>query len=176
MKPSDLSRRQRAARLTFSEDALAQVVKGRENRAELLAHMQRSAELLAQSQQLVATSRKLRSQQVGYALHKLANNVGSPGAGMAASGSAERETGRRTWDGRPDAPQCSAWHWIEDGDGLRPVLWHGEDWPDPLSRGVWQDGFASLSPGDLGRAHYHGPLAMPAGIAPSRRSPTDQGS
>ena len=176
MKLFDLSRRQRAARLTFSEDTLAQVVKGRENQAELLTQTQQLAEVLAHSQQLIAASRRLLSQQVGYALHKLTDNVGSLGVGMAAPSSAERETEQRAWDGRPDIPQRSAWHWIEDGDGLRPVLWHGEDWPDPLSRGVWQDGSASLSPGDLGRARYHGPLAMPAGIAPSRRSPTDQGS
>ena len=164
MKPSDFGR-QRTARLTFSETTLAQVVERRERQAELLAH----------SQHLVAASRKLLSQQVGYALHRLADDVGSPAMGMAELGSAERETGQRKWDGRPDAPQHSAWHWIEDGDGLRPVLWRGEDWPDPLSRSVWQDGFASLSPGDLGRACYHGPLAMPARAALSRHNLTDQG-
>lgn len=174
MKPSDFGRR-RTARLTFSENTLAQVVEGRERRAELLARTQQLAKVLAHSQQLVAASRKLLGQQVGYALHKLADDVGCPTMGMAELGSAERETGQRKWDGRPDVPQHSAWHWIEDGDGLRPVLWHGEDWPDPLSRGVWQDGFALLSPGDLGRARYHEPLAMPARVALSRHNLTDQG-
>ena len=174
MRPSDLSRRQRAARLTFSENILARVVEGREKRAELLARTQQLAEVLAHSQQLIDASRKLLSQQVGHALHKSADDVGSPGMGLAELGSAERETRQRKWDGRPDAPQHSAWHWIEDGDGLRPVLWHGEDWPDPLNRGVWQDGFASLSPGDLGRARYHGSLAMPARVALSRHNPKDQ--
>ena len=174
MKSSDLSRR-RVARLTFSEDTLARVVEAREKGAELVARTQKLAEVLARSQQLVAASRKLLSPQIGYALHKLADDIGSPAMGMAELGSAERETRQRKWDGRPDAPQHSAWHWIEDSDGLRPVLWHGEDWPDPLSRGIWQDGFASLSPGDLGRARYYGPLAMPARVAPSHHGPMDQG-
>ena len=176
MRPFELSRRRRTARMAFSETTLAQVVKGREQRAELLTRTQQLAEVLAHSQQLIAASRKLLSQQVGYALHRLTDDVGSLGMGMAAPGSTERETEQRAWDGRPDAPQRSTWHWIEDGDGLRPVLWHGEDWPDPLSRGVWQDGSASLSPGDLGRARYHGPLALPAGVAPPRHNPTDQNS
>ncbi len=175
MKLSDFRQRQRAARLTFSENNLAWVVGAREKGAELLARTQQLAEVLAHSQQLIAASRKLLNPQVGYALHKLADDVGSPAMSMAELGSAERETGQWKWDGRPDAPQHSGWHWIEDGDGLRPVLWRGEDWPDPLGRGVWQDGYASLRPGDLGRARYHGLLAMPARVAPSPRNPTDQG-
>ena len=121
MKPSDFSQRQRARALTFSERTLARVVKEREEHAALLVR----------SRQLIAASRKLLSQQAGDALHKLAGDVVSPGAGMAGPGPAERETRQRKWDGRPDAPERSAWHWIEDGDGRRPVLWHGEDWPTP---------------------------------------------
>ncbi len=164
MKPSDLNRRQSATRLMFSERTLASVVEEREKQAELLAS----------SRQLIAASRKRLSQQAGRAPHTLAGDVGGPSADTAGPGSAERGTGQRSWDGRPDAPERSAWHWIEDGDGLRPVLWHGEDWPTP-SRGVWQDGAALLSRDDLGRAHYHGPLTMPAGSALSSQDPTDQG-
>lgn len=165
MKPSDFDRRQRAARLTFSEGTAAQVVGKHEQYAQLLAR----------SRQLIIASRRLLRQTTGRTPHKSAGDVATSSADVAGPGSAEREGGQRLWDGRPDAPECSAWHWIEDGDGLRPVLWRGEDWPAPSSCGTWQDGFASLSPGDLSRARYHGPLAMPAGAAPSRRGPTDQG-
>ncbi len=165
MKLSDFSRRQHATGLKFSERTLAWVVREREEYAELLAS----------SRQLITASRKLLSQQAGRAPHKLASDVGSLSADMAGPGSVEQETGRRKWDGRPDAPERSAWHWIEDGDGLRPVLWHGEDWPTP-SRGVWQDGVALLSPDDLSRAHYYGPLTRPAGSALSSQDPADQGS
>lgn len=164
MKLRDFSRRQRATQFTFSERTLASVVKEREKQAELLAS----------SRQLIAASRKLLSQQAEDAPRKLAGHVGGVSADMAGTGSAERETGQRKWDGKPDAPECSAWHWIEDGDGLRPVLWHGEDWPTP-SRGVWQDGVALLSPNDLSRAHYHGPLTVPAASTLSSQDPTDQG-
>ena len=69
------------------------------------------------------------------------------------------------WDGRPEAPARSGWHWVEDGDGLRPLLWRGEDWPEAHDRGEWQDGFAVLSPHALAYARYHGPLAMPPTVA-----------
>lgn len=164
MKPSDLNRRQSAARLTFSELTLAWAVEERGKQAELLAS----------SRQLIAASRKRLSQQAGHAPRKLAGDVGGFSADTAGLGSAGRGSGRRRWDGKPDAPECSAWHWIEDGDGLRPVLWHGEDWPTP-GRGVWQDGAALLSPDDLSRARYHGPLTMPAGSALFSQDPTDQG-
>ena len=164
MKPSDLSRRQRATALAFSEHALARVVRTREEHAELLAS----------SRQLIAASRKLLSQQAGNAPRKLAGDASGLSADMARPGSAKRETEQRQWDGRPDAPERSAWHWIEDGDSLRPVLWHGEDWPT-LSRGVWQDGVALLSPGDLSRAHYYGPLTVLAESGLSSQDPTGQG-
>ena len=45
------------------------------------------------------------------------------------------------------------------------LLWRGEDWPEPLDRGEWQDGHAVLGPHDLRRGRYHGPLAMPSGVA-----------
>lgn len=81
-----------------------------------------------------------------------------------------RETGRRRWDGRPEMPERSGWHWVEDGDGPRPLLWRGADWPEPLDRCEWQDGYAVLSPHDLRHGRYHGPLAMPPGVAISFRS------
>lgn len=73
---------------------------------------------------------------------------------------------RRMWDGRPEDPQRSGWHWIEDGDGLRPLLWRGEDWPERQDRGEWQDGFGVLSTRDLSRGRYHGPIATPLGFDP----------
>ena len=72
---------------------------------------------------------------------------------------------RRQWDGRPAEPERSGWHWIEDGDGLRPLLWRGEDWPEQLDRGEWQDGFAVLSPHAVRRGRYYGPLVMPPEVA-----------
>ena len=71
----------------------------------------------------------------------------------------------RTWSGYPDNPEASGWHWIEDADGLRPLLWRGQDWPDKLDRGEWQDGYAVLSARDLSRGRYHGPVAMPPRMA-----------
>lgn len=70
-----------------------------------------------------------------------------------------------TWDGIPDDPEMSAWHWIEDADGLRPLLWRGQDWPDKVDRGEWQDGYAVLSARDLSRGRYHGPVALPPRLA-----------
>lgn len=72
---------------------------------------------------------------------------------------------QQAWDGKPDAPERSGWHWVEDGDGVRPLLWRGEDWPDPLDRGEWQDGAAVLGPRDLRHGRYHGPLVMPPRVA-----------
>ncbi|MFC0409791.1 hypothetical protein [Roseomonas elaeocarpi] len=69
------------------------------------------------------------------------------------------------WNGVPAAPERSGWHWVEDGDGLRPLMWRGEDWPDHESRGEWRDGFAVLSPSDLRLARYYGPVAMPDAVA-----------
>ena len=69
------------------------------------------------------------------------------------------------WDGRPADPERSNWHWVEDADGLRPLLWRGDDWPEPLDRGEWQDGYAVLSVQDLSRGRYHGPVVMPPTLA-----------
>ena len=70
-----------------------------------------------------------------------------------------------TWNGRPDDPERTAWHWVEDADGLRPLLWRGDDWPENVDRDEWQDGFSVLSPRDLRRARYHGPVVVPPRIA-----------
>ncbi|UFN47020.1 hypothetical protein LPC08_13385 [Roseomonas sp. OT10] len=69
------------------------------------------------------------------------------------------------WDGVPDRPDRSGWHWVEDGDGLRPLLWRGGDWADPEDRHAWKDGFALLSPHDLRNARYFGPVEMPRVVA-----------
>lgn len=75
------------------------------------------------------------------------------------------------WDGHPDRPESSGWHWIEDADGLRPLLWRGSDWPERVDRDEWQDGYAVLSARDLSRGHYYGPVAMsPRMAALCRRS------
>ena len=76
----------------------------------------------------------------------------------------------RNWDGRPEQPGRSGWHWVEDGDGVRPMLWRGEDWPVSSDRGEWQDGHAMLGPRDLRHGRYHGPLVMPAGVGELFRS------
>ncbi len=64
------------------------------------------------------------------------------------------------WDGRPDSPEKSGWHWVEDSDGLRPLLWRGDDWPEQAERGEWQDGYAVLRTHDLSRGCYYGPVAL----------------
>ena len=69
------------------------------------------------------------------------------------------------WDGWPSDPDRSGWHWVESADGLRPLLWRGEDWPERLDREEWQDGYAVLSPRDLRRGRYYGPIAMPPQLA-----------
>ncbi len=78
--------------------------------------------------------------------------------------------GRKGWNGRPADPERSNWHWIEDADGLRPLLWRGDDWPEQTDRGEWQDGFAVLSAQDLSRGRYHGPVTMPPRLAALFRS------
>ncbi len=69
------------------------------------------------------------------------------------------------WNGRPEEPEKSGWHWIEDADGLRPLLWRGSDWPDSVDRDEWQDGPAVLSVRDLSRGRYHGPVVLPPSLA-----------
>ncbi|MFC3125586.1 hypothetical protein ACFOD4_10970 [Pseudoroseomonas globiformis] len=69
------------------------------------------------------------------------------------------------WNGLPDEPHRSDWHWIEDGDGLRPLLWRGDDWPEPADRRSWRDGFAMLEPADLRNGRYHGRVMMPPVVA-----------
>jgi len=71
----------------------------------------------------------------------------------------------RIWEGYPDNPEASGWHWIEDADGLRPLLWRGQDWPDEVDRGEWQDGYSVLSVRDLSRGRYHGPVVMSPRLA-----------
>ncbi len=70
-----------------------------------------------------------------------------------------------TWNGTPPAPERSGWHWLEDGDGLRPLLWRGGDWSEPMDRDSWKDGFALLAPRDLRGASYHGPVLMHPDVA-----------
>ncbi len=50
-------------------------------------------------------------------------------------------------------------------NGLRPLLWRGDDWPDSVDRGEWQDGAAVLSARDLSRGRYYGPVIMPPRLA-----------
>ena len=66
----------------------------------------------------------------------------------------------KAWNGRPERAERSGWHWIEDADGVRPLLWRGNDWPERVDRNEWQDGYAVLSARDLSRGFYHGPVAM----------------
>ena len=66
----------------------------------------------------------------------------------------------KIWDGCPEHPEKSGWHWFEDADGLRPLLWRGDDWPDAMGRSEWRDGCAVLSAYDLSHGFYHGPIAM----------------
>ena len=71
----------------------------------------------------------------------------------------------KIWDGCPEHPETSGWHWVEDADGLRPLFWRGDDWPDPMDRSDWQDGCAVLSACDLSRGLYHGPVTMTPQLA-----------
>ena len=76
----------------------------------------------------------------------------------------------KVWDGCPEHPETSGWHWIEDADGLRPLLWRGSDWPERMDQGEWQDGYAVLSARDLSRGSYHGPVAITPRLAALCRS------
>lgn len=69
------------------------------------------------------------------------------------------------WDGVPSQPERSAWHWIEDASGLRPLLWRGDDWPDAVDRREWEDGIVVCTPEDMRDASYFGLVAMPAAVA-----------
>ncbi len=69
------------------------------------------------------------------------------------------------WNGVPSDPECSAWHWVEDASGLRPLLWRGDDWPDAMDRREWEDGVVVCAPEDMQEAAYFGPVAMPPAVA-----------
>jgi hypothetical protein len=69
------------------------------------------------------------------------------------------------WNGLPVRPEISGWHWIEDADGLRPLLWRGDDWPETVDRREWQDGVVICAPADLRGGRYFGPVAMPEAVA-----------
>ena len=69
------------------------------------------------------------------------------------------------WDGIPAAADASGWHWVEDASGLRPLLWRGDDWPEPADRREWEDGVVLCAPEDLRGARYFGPVAMPEAVA-----------
>jgi hypothetical protein len=69
------------------------------------------------------------------------------------------------WDGIPPQPECSAWHWVEDATGLRPLLWRGDDWPDAVDRREWEDGVVVCAPDDMREATYFGPVTMPPAVA-----------
>lgn len=71
----------------------------------------------------------------------------------------------QAWTGWPSRSEESSWHWLEDVDGLRPLLWRGGDWPDAVDRHSWQDGYAVLAPSDLHGARYWGPAHLPPGAA-----------
>jgi hypothetical protein len=68
------------------------------------------------------------------------------------------------WTGIPLRPETSGWHWVEDADGLRPLLWRGDDWPEAVDRREWQDGVVICAPADLRGGRYFGPVAMPEAV------------
>lgn len=70
-----------------------------------------------------------------------------------------------TWNGIPDLPALSGWCWVEDADGLRPLLWRGADWHEAADRGEWQDGAAVLGTRDLTGAAYLGRVPMSGAVA-----------
>ena len=82
---------------------------------------------------------------------------------------------RTAWDGRPSEPDKSGWHWIEDADGLRPLLWRGEDWPDrvrswlPAGVDAWILQREVVDP-----AMHVGTWQRDAGLVPSSRSAREQ--
>ena len=82
---------------------------------------------------------------------------------------AHRDNLGSAWDGWPSLQQESGWHWVEDDEGLRPLLWRGEDWPDAVDRQGWQDGYALLAPSDLYGARYWGPVQLPTGASEQLR-------
>jgi hypothetical protein len=65
----------------------------------------------------------------------------------------------------PAQPEISGWHWVEDADGLRPLLWRGDNWPEAVDRREWQDGVVVCAPADLQSDRYFGPVAMPEAVA-----------
>jgi len=73
------------------------------------------------------------------------------------------------WNGEPEAPERSGWHWVRSGDTSRPLFWRGDDWPEALGRGTWRDGRGTLSRSDLCGSCYCGPIAMPPRVAASFR-------
>lgn len=85
------------------------------------------------------------------------------------------------WNGVPDKPECSGWHWVEDATGLRPLLWRGDDWPEKADCREWQDGTIICSPSDMCGDRYFGPVTMPEVVASRFRAtyiaqPTLRGS
>lgn len=69
------------------------------------------------------------------------------------------------WNGVPAQPERSGWHWVEDASGLRPLLWRGDDWPEPVDRREWEEGVVVCAPEDMRGASYFGPVAMPEAVA-----------
>ncbi|MDB5371710.1 MAG: hypothetical protein JWP04_352 [Belnapia sp.] len=72
---------------------------------------------------------------------------------------------RSLWNGVPNCPERSGWHWVEDATGLRPLLWRGDDWPDAIDRREWEDGIVVCSAEDMRGSDYCGPVVMPEVVA-----------
>jgi hypothetical protein len=72
---------------------------------------------------------------------------------------------RELWDGVPALSEASGWHWVEDASGLRPLLWRGDDWPEPADRREWEEGVVICAPSDLRGARYFGPVDLPESVA-----------
>ena len=72
---------------------------------------------------------------------------------------------RELWDGVPTRSEASGWHWVEDASGLRPLLWRGDDWPEPADRREWEEGVVICAPSDLRGARYFGPVDLPNNVA-----------
>jgi hypothetical protein len=68
------------------------------------------------------------------------------------------------WNGISLRPETSGWHWVEDADGLRPLLWRGDDWPEAVDRREWQGGVVICVPADLRGGRYFDPVAMPEAV------------
>jgi hypothetical protein len=58
------------------------------------------------------------------------------------------------WNGIPDDPHVSGWHWIAFGDWLAPKYWHA-------GRGYWRGGSPGQPPPWPGSVEYLGPCAPP---------------